>query len=264
MKTIAILIDFTDGSKVTLHQALLLAKKTNARLYAINIATTNDKFAQAETDLKTFIKENTEMWNSIHTEIGVGNLFEAVPAILKKIDPDLVILCTHGVKGMFQHLFGAHILKLVQAIPFPCIVLQENNKKDLSSIDSILFPLGPHPEFETKIFQTTKIAAVFAANIVLYEIDRPGLETENQMNKNLQASKDYFTQHQIPFNRVLDDLKIISAGYSRQTLDYARENNISLISIMSTVSKNDILFGVSDKENFLINTMGIPVLCCNQ
>ncbi len=264
MKKIAILIDYTDGSKVTLSQAILLAHKTHARLYAINIATSNDKFAQAESDLKTFIKENTDSWESIQTEIGVGNLFDAVPAILKKIDPDLVVLCTHGVKGMFQHLFGAHILKLVQVIPFPSIVLQENNKKDLSSIDNILFPLGPHPEFETKIKQTTKIADELAANIVLYEIDRPGLETENQLNKNLQNSKDYFSEHHINFSRVLDDLKVISAGYSRQTLDYAMENNISLISIMSTVSKNDVLFGVSDKENFLINTMGIPVLCCNQ
>jgi len=38
---------------------------------------------------------------------------------------------------MFQHLFGAHILKLVQAIPYPSIVLQENNKTDLVNIKSI-------------------------------------------------------------------------------------------------------------------------------
>ncbi len=264
MKKIAVLIDFTEGSKVAFHQALSLSKKTGATLFGINIASSNDKFIQAENDLSAFITANSDAEDNVQSGIGVGNLFDAVPAIIKKIETDLVIVCTHGVKGMFQHLFGAHILKLVQAIPCPTIVMQENNKVNLSGIKSILFPMGPHPEFEVKIKQTVQFAKEASDHIIIYQIDRPGLDIGNQMEKNHQQVKAHFMEQDVSFSRVLDDLKIMSAGYSRQTLDYAVENNISMISIMATISKNDLLFGIGDKENFLINSTGIPILCCNQ
>ena len=263
MKTIAVLIDFTEGAKVALKQALLLAEKTKANIVAVHIASGIDKAASAESDLKLFLEENTTLSENIRIEIGIGNLFDAVQTVFNKIEPDLCIVCTHGVKGMFQHLFGAHILKLAQSISFPTIVLQENNKVNLSEIKSILFPIGPHPEFEIKIRECSNLAKELSAEIIIYEIDRPGIDVENQLGKNKQNARDYFTKNEIVHHKVLDDLKVISAGYSRQTLAYAEENNLQLISIMASISKNDVLFGVGDKENFLINSLGIPILCCN-
>jgi nucleotide-binding universal stress UspA family protein len=264
MKTIAVLIDFTEGAKTALNQAILLANKNGATVYGINIAETAEKVHQSETDLRAFLNTLPESHAQTKIAIGVGTLFTAVPSVLKKIDPDLVLVCTHGVKGMFQHLFGAHILKLVQVIPFPSIVIQENNRVDFSNINKILMPIGPHPFFEKKIRQTVRLAKAFGAEIIVYEIDKPGLDADNQMEKNRQLAKDYFTEHGITYNRILDDLRVISAGFSRQTLEYAVDNKVSLISLMATISKNDVLFGVGDKENFLVNNYGIPVLCCHE
>jgi nucleotide-binding universal stress UspA family protein len=262
MKNIAILIDFTEGSKLALQQAYQLASKMNAILHGVNIVTAKDLVAQTELDLIDFFKSTIENGTNFKTAVEVGSLFADIPHVLKKLDPDLVVVCTHGVKGMFQHLFGAHILKLVQAIPYPSIVLQENNKTDLIDIKNILFPLGSHPNFKTKINQTVIFAKEFDAEVILYELDRPGLEDKNLLEKNLLDSKSAFTEHNIKHTRILDDLNVISAGYSRQTLEYAKENDVSIISLMSTISKNDVLFGVGDKENFLVNSYGIPILCC--
>jgi hypothetical protein len=63
-------------------------------------------------------------------------------------------------------------------------------------------------------------------------------------------------------HKVIDELKVISAGFSRQTMEYASDNHIQLISLMASVSKLDTLYGVGDKENFLVNPNGIPILCC--
>lgn len=264
MKNIAVLIDFTEGSKIAMEQALLLATQQNATLHAINIAESQDKVAQAEAELRKFLSTHPNEHVEVKIEVGVGALFTTVPLILRRIEPDLVVVCTHGVKGMFQHLFGAHILKLVQVIHYPSIVVQENNHVNFASLKKILFPLGPHPEYLTKVNTTCKMAKALGAEITFYEIDKPGLDGDPQLDINRKAAKEHFESQGISFVSVIEEMNFISAGFSRQTLEYAAANNFSLISLMASVSKNDLLFGSGDKESFLVNTQGIPVLCCNE
>ncbi|MDZ4667653.1 MAG: universal stress protein [bacterium] len=262
MKNIAVLIDFTEGSITALVQAETFAKKIGATLHAVNIAPSPDKIASATSNLTQFLEKYAANSQDIKLEVGEGNLFTALPTILGRFEPSLVIVCTHGIKGMFQHLFGAHILKLVQSIPYPSIVIQENNQTDISSINKILFPLGPHPDFSIKIKQTIALALILQAEVYLYKIERPGMGYEDQLDQNFQHAKNAFTENKITTHRVIDELQIISAGYSRQTIEYAYKNQIQIISLMASVSNLDLLFGVGDKENFMVNTYGIPILCC--
>jgi nucleotide-binding universal stress UspA family protein len=262
MKNIAVLIDFTEGSITALKQAEAFATKIGATLHAVNIASSPDKIANASSNLSDFIVEHATHAANIKLEVGEGNLFTAIPSVLSRFEPNLVIVCTHGIKGMFQHLFGAHILKLVQSIPYPTIVVQENNQTDISQIKKILFPLGPHPDFSIKIKQTIALALVLDAKVYLYKIERPGMGYEEQLDQNFQHARNAFAENNIATHRVLDDIEIISAGYSRQTIEYAYKNEIQLISLMASVSNLDLLFGVGDKENFMVNSYGIPILCC--
>jgi hypothetical protein len=62
---------------------------------------------------------------------------------------------------------------------------------------------------------------------------------------------------------VLEDVKLISVEFSRQTIEYASANQISIIALAATVFKNEIIFGVVDNENFLGNEQGITILTCN-
>jgi hypothetical protein len=261
MKTIAALIDYTEGSKIALRQAVDLAKKTQARVCALHVVTSQDKVADAERNLQSFVSAHTA--TPVETHIGVGGLINAAQSTLKKLTPDLVIICTHGVKGVMQHLFGAQILKLVQGITYPCLVVQENTHIDLSELNSILLPIGPHPDFMVKIIQTASLAKAIGASIIIYEIDRPSGDFEDQLAKNSQMARDYFRDHGVNYSRVVEDVQVISVGYSRQTIEYARNNKINLLSLMASVSKNDILFGSGDKESFLVNEQGVCILTCN-
>lgn len=262
MKSIAVLIDFTDGSKTALTQAAALAKKINAKIIGLHIVSAQNKVADATVQLNQFLQEFA---GGIVTEsqVSIGSLNTAVHDGLKKIDPDLVVVCTHGVKGMFQTLFGAHILKLVQSIPYPCIVIHEKSNVDLANTKKILFPLGPHPDFMTKIKQVSAFAKALNAAVVIYEIDRPAGEYDVLLAKNMELAKSYFEEQGVPYSKVLEEVKVFSVGFSRQTIDYASQNDISIIGLMATVSQNEELFGLGDKENFLVNEQGISVLSCN-
>lgn len=263
MKNIVVLIDFTEGSLVALQQAIAIAKKTNSKVIALHIVLTSDKVLSAETELKNFVLKHINNSFEVETFIAVGSLNGASKEILTKIKPDLVLICTHGVKGMFQYLFGAQILKLVNSIPFPCLVIHENNHTNFTTINSILFPIGPHPEFMTKIKQTSNFAELLNLEVIIYRINKPGIDFEAILNLNENNAIKYFQENNILFKNVQEDVEIISVGYSRQTLAYAKNNNIKVMGLMANVSNNDVTFGYGDKESFLVNVEGISVLSCN-
>lgn len=261
MKNIAVLIDFTEGSIAALKQANALVKKKGGTLYGIHIVANMQKVKEAETTLTQFMKQYCDIPFEIH--IAEGSLIPAAQTALKKVSADLVVICTHGVKGMFQHLFGAHILKLIQGITYPCIVLQESSKIDLANTEHILLPIGPHPDFEIKIRQTADLAQTLGASIIIYEIDRPGADFENLLTKHADAAKKYFQENNIPYSNIIEEVKFISVGFSRQTIEYASNNGIAILSLMASVSKNDVVFGFGDKENFLVNEKGVAIFTCN-
>lgn len=264
MKTIAVLIDFTDGAALALHQALNLAKKFGSKVFAINIADSHTLVDKAQADMNDFIEREVPGKHSIEVVIGSGPFMKAIPSALYKIEPDLVLVCTHGIRGISQLLFGADIQKLVESIPFNTLVLQENNQVDLCEVNKILLPVGPHPKFLNKVVQTAQLAKLFQAEIVIYEIDSPEIENDEMLVKNRLLTKTHFEEQQVNYSIAFDEFRILSAGYSRQTLEYAKEHGFSMISLITHVSKNDVIFGVGDKENFLVNSYGIPILCCSE
>jgi nucleotide-binding universal stress UspA family protein len=263
MKKIAAFIDFTEGCKIALQQANAIAKAANAEIYAVYIMTESGDVTAQEDALRSFALSVPGIPANIQVAVGTGELLEGAAHTLKRIDPDLVVVGTHGIKGIVQHLFGAHILKLVEAIPFPCIVVQENTRVRENGWDKILFPVGSHPGYRLKTEQTAALAKVFHAQIIQYEIEKSP-DVDEMQKENTKLAREYFNEHQIPFTYIVEEATVLSVGYSRQELKYASENNIGLISVMAEIAPNDISYGKADMETLLTNEFGIPILCCNE
>ncbi|MBL0049558.1 MAG: universal stress protein [Bacteroidetes bacterium] len=264
MQKICVFIDFTDGCKIALKQASVLAQKSNATICLLNIVDAAAEVEKTKVQLLKFAK--TTLGHSVLMEAyaGVGGLMDGSPVQLRKINPDLVIIGTHGIKGIKQKFLGADILKLVKIIAYPCIVVQENTEVKESGFSKILFPVGPHHNFNVKIKQTAAFAKRFGCEVVIYEIAKEGFDLGGAVGKNINLAKAHFKEIGISFSSVMEEMTVFSAGNSRQTLNYADKNGFDLITIMSTISQNEILYGATDKENLLVNNLGIPILCCNE
>jgi hypothetical protein len=50
-------------------------------------------------------------------------------------------------------------------------------------------------------------------------------------------------------------------GYSKDTLQYIKDQEIDLITIFTKVSDKKSSFALADKENIILNDIGITVLC---
>ncbi len=259
---IAVLVDLTEGSKVALRQAKIIAEKNNSEIVVIHIASDHVPDEIHHNILEGFVRPIIGSSLKIRFQIGRGDFMSEIPKTIERSAADMVVLCTHGIKGLAQNLFGAHVLKLVQAIHIPCLVVQEGSFISESGLNKILLPASPFADFENKLKTSAALAKSFDSEVVHYEIDKYLGDTEEAIAKNFKMARDYMLGQGIQFTKVLEDSKDRSMGHAQQTINYAHENQMNLICLSSHTHQDFMAMGKADKEKFLTNDKAIPVLCC--
>jgi nucleotide-binding universal stress UspA family protein len=261
MKNITVLVDYTEGCRKALNQTRILAELAGPSIHVLNV-TLNEVSEAEHARLSAFATEELGFSLPVQTHIADGRLMTALKDSLEEMNSDLIVLCTHGVKGIAQHLFGSRILSLVQSVDKTFLVVQENTDIREEGFGKILFPATHSRVAEVMIRQVLSLAAECDSEVVFYEIDKYVGEAEQEIQQNFDAAKKAFKAKGIRFSQVKEEPNNYSMGFARQTLDYAAKNGISLIATPSEVMDNGFLMMKSDKELLLTNEQGIPILAC--
>ncbi len=264
MKNLVVLVDFTEHATLALLQASELALKLNAQLHVAHIIERKSDKEEAEQKMATFLENHGLKNVDMHVEFGFGDLFSEADRICKMLFADLVVICTHGKKGVSQILFGSHIQKLVQHIGKPCIVISENTHFKLHEVTKILVPIGSSKHLDLKLNQTAALAEALGASVTLYQIDKPGTDFGDLNAFNFQAAIQFFEASKIVCKTVIEEMNALSAGFYKQTIQYALNNNFQIISLLAEPAGVELLYAIGDKENFLVNKFGIAIYTCNQ
>lgn len=262
MKKIAVLVDLKESGKPALKQAVVLARLTGAEITVLHVADDNVSDEIHENILLAYARSVIDKDVALSTKLGRGNYMSEIPGVVSAANPDLVVLCTHGIHGLAQNLFGAHVLKLVQSLPYACLVVQENSVIDPLGLQKILLPASPFADFKIKMKSCAAIAKVSNADVVFYEIDKYLGDTEEPIAANAKLASEYMAEQKINFSAVKEDNKSMSLGHAQQTIDYASAHNMNAICLSSNTHHDFMAMGKADKEKFLTNNKGIPVLCC--
>jgi nucleotide-binding universal stress UspA family protein len=141
IKKIAVPIDFTDVAPFVAKYAKGLAKKLDAEVVLIYIledlssyeglyvdAKTlteleNKLIEGAKTSMEEFIKEHFSDYPKLKTLIEKGDVVEGVIEAAKKEGADLIIIGTHGRKGLDKILFGSVAEGVIKNSPIPVLSL---------------------------------------------------------------------------------------------------------------------------------------------
>jgi hypothetical protein len=193
--------------------------------------------------------------------LAMGPFYSMIPRILNELNVDLVVVPTHGKKGIMQNLFGSNILKLVKMIKDPILVVQEDSHLNNESFNDILLPLEGHPEFLNKSKQTAGLAKALGSKVTLYSVknDLRGLSDEEIENVNL--ARQILESKQVPFEEVREEPKVFSAGFAKHILNYAHEHDTSVLTISIGHAEDALSISNTDNEAILLNDMSLPVLC---
>ena len=118
--------DLTTVADKAIEQACLIALTSKSNITLLHVL--NDKSA-SEQEVRSRLEAEATTIRSKHgidcdVMIKEGNLFEVIPYVTCENDFNLMVIGTHGIKGIKQKLFGANILNLVEKVSIPVLVVQ--------------------------------------------------------------------------------------------------------------------------------------------
>lgn len=253
--------DFTATADKAIAYAIALKKTLEADVYVLHIL----KKGGSETDAQKQMDEQIHR-HYVNTAVKaksimkVGSIFEDIPALVEEEKGDLVVMGTHGMKGL-QHLVGSHALRVITDTKAPFIVVQDNTVIE-SRVKKILVPLDLHKETKQKIKYTADIAEKFKSKVEIIIPNETDEFLRNQLERNMAYSEGYFEERGIPYQSVVAKGK--SSAFADQVIEQAKNGKSDMICILNFANEKLIhAFGSDAEQKVITNDAAIPVMVLN-
>jgi nucleotide-binding universal stress UspA family protein len=139
-KTILVPTDFSEPSKVALEYAVMLAKKLDAKVHLVHayelpvvgfpdgtLTITADMAARiidaARDSLAQLVDEYKKRGFELTSSIEQADPRDGVLAAAKKVNADLIVMGTHGRRGLSRALIGSVAEGVVRRSPIPVLTV---------------------------------------------------------------------------------------------------------------------------------------------
>jgi len=147
-KNILIPVDGSEGSGKALHEAAKLAAKFDAKIYLLHVresSTAVDYMAYSDSDPTSQIefgqkvldesrqKLNKEGIEQIEIMMQEGQPAHLILKYVENLDIDLIVMGTHGRRGLDHMLMGSVAEKVVRLSAVPVMTVQLRHKEKVSS-----------------------------------------------------------------------------------------------------------------------------------
>jgi len=254
--------DFTQMSENALLHAIKLSRNVENKIRLAHVIKSGDSVIRAEAEIrmkKDIARIQEEYKLLCESVILEGSLFSAITEYLREGDSLMVIMGTHGIKGL-QKYFGSYALKVIVGSEVPFIVVHDK-PGNMERYSNIVFPIDFKSENKEKLQWAIYLGKYFNCKVHLFKAPVSDSSLVKKVNVNLNFAIRFLIQNNL-------DYEIHTAkkynSFGKELLAYSKEINADLILITTTkhITFLDYLFGAS--EQYIIdNPMGIPVMCVN-
>jgi nucleotide-binding universal stress UspA family protein len=251
-------IDFTPVTENALRYAIQLPTAQEIILFHVVSSAGETKGSTGKLE-ELSSKYASTFSGKIECHVTVGNIFDHIGEEALNNKCDLIIMGTHGVKGM-QHLVGSRAMRVITNSKTPYIVVQNN---PYEAVKRILVPVDFTKEGKQVLPILVSIAQLFGATLSLLP-QKTGRDEfiRNKVDNNLSYFKSVFETNRCQF-------ELLSSEFTyekryKEIMKAAREINPQMIvsAIDPSVDVADYIMGV-DEQKMVANEDGIPVLCIN-
>ena len=261
-KSILVTWDFTQISEYAFSYALKIAKTVENDILLVNVVKPKKRemLEEAEDRLR---KEATRLSEEHNFPINIlvleGELFTAISDYVNKKTVNLVVMGTHGIKGL-QKYFGSYALRVMVGSEVPFIVVQ-GKLESFDNLKNIVFPVDYKAENKEKLQWAIYLAKYFNSRILLYKMPLKDKSLLKKINTNLNFAIRFLIQNNIEYEIHTATRK---GNFGRQILAFANEAKSDLIIITTTkhITFLDYLFAAPE-QYIIANASGIPVMCIN-
>lgn len=258
-KIIMVPWDFSEKAEFALEHAIRLSKILSTDVELIHIVKKEKELEDATNRLNQIIEE-TDKKHGVKpiSLIKVGNIFTTISEIATEMHAEMVIMGTHGMKGM-QKLTGSWALKVIAGSKVPFIVVQK--PPTTHGFANIVFPLDFRKENKEKINWIYYIARLYNSKFYIIKAKSADKKFVKGIHSNLLFTKKFLSNNQIPFEIHTAEGK---KDFTTETIEYAHQIDADLLLIMTTKNINlaDYVIGAHEQQ-IISNKYQIPVMCIN-
>ncbi len=262
MKDILCASDLTPASDIALQYALHIANRASSQVTLLHVVGHGaSKGPLGEVNMAK-LEEQVQRENGterVRRLLLEGNFIEEIAEESSR-DHALVVLGTHGPRGIRQTLFGADILKLVRKLHAPALVVQETTPTE-NAFDRIVLPVAAHQNVERLMDMVCVLARLHASEVHLYQLMRPNEQPSDHLLENKNNMLHRLRSENVRYVEVNEPSTLFSIGFAEPTIRYAERIQAGCIAIMSHASDDHRYIADAEKERMMTNDPGIPILC---
>jgi len=262
-KKIIVPTDFTKASETALEHAHAVAKATGSKVYLLHIVEHKKDLAEARVKLeatKKMVKESLNL--EIETIGRIGNIYEDIDSVAVEMDAALIIMGTHGMRGM-QFVTGSRALRIVTSASVPFIITQERGVGP-NAYDDIIVPLDLNKETKQKLNMAAKMAHYFDATVHIISPDENDEFLNNQLKRNVSFAQNFFEEEGLKCTVKITSSSSSSSSFVKDVVSHSVSVTGDLIAIMNIEEKSLFgIFGTSYAQKMIENEAQIPVMVLN-
>lgn len=253
-------MDFTPVSDVALEHAVTVGKAFDSEILLLHIISSKKEISDARMRMEAWREKATSAYPRISTAVRIGSIFEDIDDVAVEQNADLIIMGTHGLKGM-QFLTGGRALRIVTNCSTPFIITQERGINP-SGYDNIVVPLDLHQDTKQKLSTVAEMAGYFKGRVHIISPAETDEFLKNQLSRNIEFAKEYFAERGIEYSVKISEHS--SSAFVKDVVRYAAAIEADLISIMNLHERSLMgILGQSYEQQIITNEAQIPVLIIN-
>ena len=251
--------DFTTVSGYALEHAIRISKIVDNEIALIHIVKKKNDADDAIERLSGVAEEIFDKYD-IKPQIIVkeGSIFSTIGEVASEIDANLVIMGTHGMKGM-QKLTGSWALKVIVNSRIPFIVVQA--PPTTNHFKSIVFPVDFRLENKEKLQWVSYLAKYYRSKIHVFKENITDSILKKRTNNNLIFARKILDSKGIEYDITTAEGK---ESFPDETILFGQKINTDLILVMTTknIGLKDYVLGANEQQ-IIANSAKIPVMCIN-
>ena len=261
--------DFTDVAGKALAQACFFAKQSGDQVDLLHIrgahtASLLKERGKAIGELDEYMAELCREAQEVYgvrceSLVRDGQVIQTIIGTAEDPKYRMLIIGTHGTRGIRQNLFGPDMLKIARRAPIPVLIIPKEHLPR-ERYHTIVFPYGSHLAFFNKTEAAGYLAQLLSAQIHIYSVDRPMEEPSAQCKENIQTAKEVFEKLNVPYREVHEEPSGYSVGFAQQTIQYAHKTGAEVIAVMAVPSEEYTHISKMDKEHLINNESGLAIL----
>ncbi|MCF8427575.1 MAG: universal stress protein [Bacteroidia bacterium] len=260
MKKPVILVpaDFTQVGDSAIDYATSLSKILHARIELLHVLEKGKDAAVAKAALNGLVATIEKSGIESGSRIEIGNIFDDIGKVANDLDARLIVMGTHGVKGM-QHVMGSKALKVITNSDVPFIVVQKKPMKE-EGFKNIIIPVDFNQEVKQSIKYAWEIGKYFNAKIHIAYVKEKDPFIAAKIERNIPYAQELLEENNVAF----EITGIEKNNFSKDVVSFAASVDADLITIINNHENIFTYIGGSFEQSVIGNSEEIPVLVINQ